>query len=99
MGQAGSPAFMGAEISPWGWKFHARLILGGQQAVPIVQGQILKAMRGGFQLGRLRAHNPCTIVPDRPHSLERAGSTRYSPTDHQPDSGKPLSVKCSLMFH
>ena len=40
------PAFMDAEISPWGWKFHARLILGGQQAVLIVQGQILKAMRG-----------------------------------------------------
>ena len=36
----------GAEISPWGWKFHARLILGGQQAVPIVQGQSLKAMQG-----------------------------------------------------
>ena len=44
MGQAGCPAFMGAEVSPWGWKLHARLILGGQQAVPIVQGQILKAM-------------------------------------------------------
>ena len=36
--------FMGAEVSPWGWKLHARLILGSQQAVPIVQGQILKAM-------------------------------------------------------
>ena len=44
MGQAGYPAFRGAEVSPWGWKLHARLILGGQQAVPIVQGQILKAM-------------------------------------------------------
>ena len=35
---------LGAEVSPWGWKLHARLILGCQQAVPIVQGQILKAM-------------------------------------------------------
>ena len=35
---------LGAEVSPWGWKLHARLTLGGQQAVPIVQGQILKAM-------------------------------------------------------
>jgi len=37
---------MGAEVSPWGSKLNARLILGGQQAVPIVQGQFLKAMWG-----------------------------------------------------
>ena len=36
---------MGAEISPWGWKFHARLILGSQRAVPIMQGQRLKEYR------------------------------------------------------
>ena len=48
---------------------------------------------GGFQLGKLRAHNPCTIVPNWPHSLERAGSTRYRPADHQQVPGKPLSVK------
>ena len=47
---------------------------------------------GGFQLGKLRAHNPCTIVPNQPHSLERAGSTRYLPADHQQVPGKPLSV-------
>ena len=40
------PALIGAEISPYGWKFHTRLILGGQRAVQIVQGQRLKAMRG-----------------------------------------------------
>ena len=26
---------------------------------------------GDFQLGKLRVHNPCTIVPNRPHSPER----------------------------
>ena len=50
----------------------------------------------GFQLGKLRAHNPCTILPDRPYSPERARSTRYSPADHQPDSGKPLSVNMQV---
>ena len=54
---------------------------------------------GGFQLDKLRVYNPCTIVPNQPHSLERVGSTTYPPTDHQPDSGNPLSVKRSLMFH
>ena len=33
------------------------------------------------------------------HSPERVGSTRYPPADHQRFPGKPLSVKCSLIFH
>ena len=48
---------------------------------------------GGFQLGKLRVHNPCMIVPNRPHSPEWAGSTSYLPADHQRVPGKPLSVK------
>ena len=53
---------------------------------------------GGFQLGKLRAHNPCTIVPNRPHSPERAGSTRYRPADHQRVPGKPLCVNQVIMW-
>ena len=52
------PALMGAEISPWGWKFHAHLILGSQQAVPIVQGQSLKAVCGGLPAGQTKSAQP-----------------------------------------
>ena len=66
MGQAGFPAFMGAEFSLWGWKFHACLILGGLQAVPIVQGQILKAMWGASSWANLERISPGRLYQTDP---------------------------------
>ena len=69
----------GAEISPWGWKFHARLILGGKRAVPIEQGQRLKAMRGGLPAGRTKSAQP---LHDRTRPTPFFGKGARPTTDH-----------------
>ena len=51
----------------------------------------------GFQLGKLRVHNPCMIVPDLPYSLEGPGQQGILQlTLNQIQVSHCMSVKSSL---